>query len=63
MKFPLIYLPSRTVNYFSIYLVDLQVESNLLPGNCLTPILSRQHSDPVRLTAATADFYLIATLN
>lgn len=63
MKSPLIYLPSPTVNYFSIYLVDLQVEGNLLPGNCLTSMLSRRHSDPVRLTAAWVDFYLIATLN
>lgn len=49
-----IHLPVRAVNYFSIYLVDLQAESNLLPENCLTPMLSGRHSDPVRLTAAGA---------
>jgi hypothetical protein len=35
------------------------VESNLLPGNCLTPMLSRRHSDPVRLKTACADFSVI----
>lgn len=53
-EIPQIHLPSGTVNYFSIYLVDLQVESNLLPGTCLTPMLSRRHSNAVRLTSAPA---------